>query len=189
MGHERNKPTEVRRSNTGLLRRFAKDENGAYAIEFALVGIPFIMLIFGIIVLGLYFFVTFSLENAVERAGRLLRTGQAQVAGMTTDQFKTEVCNRAPGFIDCDSKVRVNVAAWSGFGDINPPACTDAGTGELIPDPPVEPVPGAAGEVVLVTVCYEWTLAGRLPFLKVGQMANGAALIQASTTFRTEPYQ
>jgi hypothetical protein len=39
-----------------------------------------------------------------------------------------------------------------------------------------------------VTVCYEWELAGKIPFLNLANMANGSALIQASTTFRTEPY-
>jgi hypothetical protein len=171
----------------GFLRRFRRNEDGAYAVEFALVGLPFVMLLFGIIIVGLYFFVTFSLENAVERAGRLIRTGQAQVAGMTTDQFKAEVCSRTVSLIDCAGKVRVNVAAWNSFGAISPPSCTNSG-GDLIPDPPPSAVPGDAGAVVLVTVCYEWELAGQLPFLKVGKMGNGSALIQASTTFRTEPY-
>lgn len=179
----------ARRRHTHLLRRLARNEDGSTAIEFAVVGLPFIMLLFGIIVLGLYFFITFSLENAVERAGRLIRTGQAQTAGMTTDQFKTQVCNNAPTISDCAQNVRVNVASWDGFGDINPPTCTNGATGELIPEPAVEPVPGAAGAVVLITVCYEWELAASIPFLRVGKMGNGSALIQASTTFRTEPYQ
>ena len=171
----------------GFLNRFRKNEDGVYAVEFALVGIPFVMLLFGIIVIGLYFFVTFSLENAVERAGRMIRTGQAQVANMTTDQFKDEVCSHTVSLIDCTGKVRVNVASWNSFGAITPPSCTDAG-GDLIPEPPVGAVPGDAGDVVLITVCYEWELAGQLPFLEVGKMANGSALIQASTTFRTEPF-
>ena len=41
---------------------------------------------------------------------------------------------------------------------------------------------------MLVTTCYEWQLAGSMPFLRLGHMNNGSALIQASTTFMTEPY-
>lgn len=173
----------------GLITRLRRDENGFTAVEFALVATPFLGLLFGIIAVGLYFFVQFSLENAVEQASRLIRTGQAQTSNppMTTAQFKTEVCNRAPSFLDCGGKVRVNVQVFNSFSAINPPSCTDAG-GNLIPDPPTNSVPGQAGEIVFVNVCYEWELAGKIPFLKLGHLANGAALIQAATTFRTEPF-
>ena len=101
--------TRLRRP--GLLARLRRDENGFTAVEFALVATPFLALLFGIIAVGLYFFVQFSLENAVEQASRMIRTGQAQTREppMTTAQFKTEICNRAPSFIDCGGKVRVNV--------------------------------------------------------------------------------
>ncbi|MEZ5845012.1 MAG: TadE/TadG family type IV pilus assembly protein [Hyphomicrobiaceae bacterium] len=172
-----------------FLDRLRRDENGFTAVEFALVATPFLALLFGIIAVGLYFFVQFSLENAVEQASRLIRTGQAQTREppMTTAQFKTEICNRAPSFIDCGGKVRVNVQVFNSFSAVTSPSCTDNG-GNLIPDPPVSNVPGQAGEIVFVNVCYEWELAGKIPFLKLGKLGNGAALIQAATTFRTEPY-
>lgn len=170
-------------------RRVRDDEAGFTAVEFAMVAMPFLMLLFGTIAVGLYFFVTFSLENAVEKASRLIRTGQAQTSSppMTTTQFKTMVCNEAPSFIDCTNKLRVNVAVATSFSALTAPSCTDS-SGNLVPDPAASNVPGAAGDAVLVTVCYEWDLAGQIPFLKLGKMANGSALIQAATTFRTEPY-
>ncbi|MEL6227822.1 MAG: TadE/TadG family type IV pilus assembly protein [Pseudomonadota bacterium] len=170
-----------------FLSRFSRNQDGTTAVELAMVAVPFLGLVFGIMAAGLYFFVTFSMENAVERAARMIRTGQAQVAGMTTAQFKQEVCNRAPAFVDCDGKMRVNVAIFDSFGAVDPPGCTND-SGQLIPDPVDEAVPGQAGEIVLVTVCYEWELAGKMPFIKVGKMGNGSALIRASTTFRTEPF-
>ena len=166
---------------------FGRDERGFTAVEFAMVAMPFLMLLFGTIAVGLYFFTTFTLENAVEKAARQIRTGQAQMAGKTTSQFKDDVCSYAPGYVDCVGNLRVNVASFSSFSAIAPPSCTDS-AGDLIPDPTPAAVPGAAGDVVLVTVCYEWELAGALPFLKLGDMNNGSAMIQASTTFRTEPY-
>lgn len=177
------KPPRLKTFAAGFLR----DERGFTAVEFAMVALPFLMLLFGTIAVGLYFFTTFTLENAVEKAARQIRTGQAQTSGKTTAQFKSDVCSFAPGYVDCANKLRVNVAAFSSFGGIVAPSCTDTG-GNLIPEPAPTAVPGAAGDVVLVTVCYEWELAGALPFLKLGDMQNGSAMIQASTTFRTEPY-
>ena len=170
------------------IRRLRDDESGVTAIEFGMVAVPFLMFVFGIISLGLFFFVTFSLENGVEQAARLVRTGQAQTANMTTDEFKQRVCDQLPTFVDCTNKLRVSVVEFTTFAGISEPQCTDAG-GSLIPEGAAANVPGAAGQVVLVTACYEWGLAGEMPFLKLGNMGNGAALIRASTTFRTEPFE
>jgi Flp pilus assembly pilin Flp len=170
-----------------VLTRWRVDENGVTAVEFAMVGMPFFMMLFGIMAVGLIFFTTFALESAVEESARLIRTGQAQESGMTKAQFKAEVCSRAPRYVDCDGKIRVNVQSFSNFSDIVPPSCLDGG-GNLVPPAGTVFHPGAVSEVVLVTVCYEWELAGKIPFLQLGSMTNGAALIQTSTTFRTEPY-
>ena len=53
---------------------------------------------------------------------------------------------------------------------------------------------GGASTVVLVSVCYEWDLS--IAFANVpywisptkAKMGNGATMIQASTTFTSEPY-
>ncbi len=171
-----------------LFARWRSDAQGATAIEFAMVAMPFLMLLFGIIGVGLYFFTTFTMENAVEQASRLLRTGQAQVAGYTASQFKAKVCEFVPGFVDCDSKVRVNVMSYADTTNITAaslPKCLTAG-GALSAGN--QYAPGGASEVVLVWVCYEWDLARAIPFLNLGDMSNGSRLIQATTVFRSEPY-
>lgn len=171
-----------------LVRRWRHDRSGTTAIEFAIVGGPFIMMLFGIMGVGIYFFTTFSLENAVEQAGRLIRTGQAQQDGMTSAQFKQKVCDLAPTFVDCTSKLRVNVMNYPDSEAITPaslPQCLDAG-GNL--SSTTNYSTGGGSEVVLIWVCFEWTFASKIPFLRLGNMGNGSRLIQAATTFRTEPY-
>ncbi len=171
-----------------LARKLEQDRSGTTAIEFAMVGLPFFMFLFGIFGLGLYFFTTFSLENAVDQASRLIRVGMVQQSGMTATEFKQEVCKHLPPFVDCSDKMRVNVQNYSDFGSIAAPSCTDS-EGNLVPPDSTTYKTGASSEIVLVTVCYQWDLAGALPFLKLGDMPNGAALIQASATFLTEPYE
>ena len=97
------------KKRAGNLRR---DESGSAAIEFAMVSFPFLALLFGIMAVGLYFFTTFSTENAVEQASRPIRTGEAQAAGLTRDQFKASVCEKLPVYVDCSSKLRVNVMSF-----------------------------------------------------------------------------
>ena len=56
--------------------RFRHDTGGVVTIEFALLALPFFMLMFGIILVGLHHFTTFSLENAIDVASRQLRIEQ-----------------------------------------------------------------------------------------------------------------
>lgn len=167
---------------------FKKNEDGQTVIEFAMVVIPFLMILFGIMGLGLFFFTTFALENAVERAGRLVRTGQVAAENMSAADFKAKVCRLAPDFVDCDSNLNVYVQAFPDTSaSLTPMDCLDgAGTG-LNPGTAYDP--SAPDQVMLVTACYKWELPAILPFIDLGNMGDtGYRLIQAVTTFRTEPF-
>ena len=53
---------------------FSKDVRGSVLIEFALVSIPFFMLLFGVLEVGIIFFGNSMLEKATSDAARLIRT-------------------------------------------------------------------------------------------------------------------
>lgn len=180
----------------GRLQRWRRDQRGTTAVEFGFVGVPFLMLCFGVITVGLHFLTTYWLENAVERASRKIRTGEAQstAAPMSVKNFRESICDPSggAGLIDC-GKLKVHVQSWADLVNVQPKACLDAngnvGASAGADTDNISNFSGGAGAFVLVTVCYEWELAARLPFLRLGKMNNGSALIQAATTFKTEPYQ
>jgi hypothetical protein len=112
---------------------------------------------------------------------------------MTVGAFKDLVCDAAGSYIDCN-KVAVIVqhaATWSG---VSPQSCTD-GSGNMVgstgsSDELISKYAGGASEVVLVTLCYKWDLAKNFEFLQLGTGSNGSgpAMIQASTAFKSEPF-
>lgn len=171
-----------------LLACLRRDARGVTAIEFAMVATPFLALLFGIIGVGLFFFTTFSLENGVDQAARLLRTGQAQEAGLTASQFKTKVCDYVPNLVDCQGKVRVNVLSFQDAGDITADALPTCLNGDNTLSGATEYVPGGPSQIVVVWACYEWELSSKIPFINLGNMAGGSRLIQATAVFRSEPY-
>jgi Flp pilus assembly protein TadG len=59
-------------------RRARRDDRGAAAVEFALVMLPLLYLIFGIIQYGMYFYATQSGTSAVGEAVRRLTVGNCQ---------------------------------------------------------------------------------------------------------------
>src|SRR5262245_55624321 len=125
----------LQRTRAAALRlwpRWRKDDSGVTAIEFAIVAMPFLMLLFGIMSVCLYFFANFTIENAVWQASRAIRTGQVQqsqgaYAGAVTNDdrkkaFKKALCAKAPTFLDCATKAVVIVQTNANFTGITEPS-------------------------------------------------------------------
>src|SRR3954453_20236788 len=83
------------------LRAFGRRDDGAAAVEFAIVLAPFLAMLFAILETALVFFAGQTLETAAAESARLLLTGQAQTAGFTQTQFKEAVCAKIAGLFDC----------------------------------------------------------------------------------------
>ena len=92
-----------------------RQQDGAAAVEFGLVAVPFLGLTFAILETALVFFAGQTLETAVADSARLIMTGQAQTAGWTKDDFKTAVCNHIYGLFDCANGIYVDVQSYPVF--------------------------------------------------------------------------
>lgn len=177
-----------------------RDENGASAVEFAMLALPFFLFILAIIGYGLYFFTGTWLDYAVESASRKIRTGEVNTAGsqrsdkqMTVDEFRQLVCQDGQPAIDC-GKLSVIVQHASDWSGISPQSCTDGngkmtgstGSGSDV----LSQYSGEASDVVLVTACYQWDLGSQFSFLKLaGDGGNGGPVImQSASAFKSEPY-
>ncbi|HSV41362.1 MAG TPA: TadE/TadG family type IV pilus assembly protein [Nocardioidaceae bacterium] len=74
--------TAIQRIARSLPRaRSRKDESGAAAVEFALVLVPFLILVFGLIQYGIYFFGVQAGSHAANSAVRQLSVGNCQASG------------------------------------------------------------------------------------------------------------
>lgn len=100
---------------TQSLRRFSHSDRGATAVEFAIVGPPFIMIIGATIETGMMMFTEYMLQSAVNDASRLVRTGQAQTAPLSASQFKATICKTASLMVDCSGAVTVYVRSDANF--------------------------------------------------------------------------
>jgi Flp pilus assembly protein TadG len=104
-----------------MIRRFGRDENGIYAVEFGLVAIPFFALLFAIIETAFAFWAGQILDATMQGAARQVLTGRAQSAAITDiATFKsTYLCPSLPAFIPC-ADVAVDVRPASSFAMIPP---------------------------------------------------------------------
>jgi Flp pilus assembly protein TadG len=167
-------------------RRFARQQDGAAAVEFALVALPFFALIFAILETALVFFAGQTLETAVSDTGRLIMTGQAQSAGFSQADFKTQVCARlAGGLFDCTNGVYVNVKSYTSFGTVNttaPVANSQFDTTKM------NYTPGTPGCIVAVSLYYQWPVYVSMLGDNLSNLNGGKRLLAATSVFRNEPY-
>ena len=187
-------PLSTRAPRLGATRTFLgrakRNEDGTTAIEFAIVAIPFFMFIFGLMGVSSYFFIMTSVEKGMDQASRYIKTGQAQNLDWTVKQFKEKICEKAGSWVKC-SKVQVFVQKFADWNLVQPQPCLANSTSVINTSNPSDKIAqyaGAANDIVLVTACYKWDFAAKLPYLDLGQMNDGALMMQAATTFRTEPY-
>ncbi len=174
-----------RRRRSAFVRLFGRDRSGASALEFGIVAAPFFALLMALLEVSLVFFGSFTLENAVDRAARLIRTGQAQQAGFSQAQFKQSVCDNVYALIDCASGLKIEVVRFENFNDISLQDPLD-GDGELKDGFGYDP--GNGGDVVVVRAFYEWDLIAAFPGIGLGNMAGGNRLLAAAAAFRNEPF-
>lgn len=168
-----------------LLLRFAAARRGTTAIEFAIIALPFCVLMFGIIELGLVFMVSVTLQNATDNAARQIRTGQFQTSGGNTkDAFKTLVCDRMAWLAaPCQTKLTVAVQTFADFNTAGTAWTPAAAAATCFST-------GAPGDIVLVRSYYEWDVFTPLlnkALVNMGTSSN-KRLISTVASFRNEPY-
>ncbi|MBL8905369.1 MAG: pilus assembly protein [Rhizobiales bacterium] len=171
----------------GLIRRFIKDREGVTAVEFALVGAPFLYLLCVIFETGLMLFSEYIIENGVSRASRMIRTGQVQINGMSSAQFKNEICGKLADFLDCKNKLHVDVRKFSNFSSISLPSAYNGNELSADVTTAAKFQPGVALDVVVVRAYYEWDLF--VPGLsQLANLSGGRRSLTAGAAFRNEPY-
>lgn len=178
------KPLQQRKTVRRFVR-FARNRRGATAVEFALIALPFFVLMMAIIETFLLFFASQTIETATNRGARLIRTGQAQDAGLTATEFKSEICGAMRGLFNCEDNLFVDVRTYQFFDDVDMGKPIDE-DGNLVQNYLYEP--GDAGEVVVVRAFYEWPIHTNVLRLGLVSLSNGRHLIAAATAFRNEPF-
>ena len=169
------------------VRRLARREDGAAAIEFGMVAAPFLALMFAIMETALVFFASQTLETAVADSARLIMTGQAQSQSFDAAAFKNAVCNKIGGLFNCSGGVYVDVKTYSSFGSVDNSSPVDA-NGNLKTSG-FGYTPGGPGDIVVVRLMYQWPVYASLLGFNLGDMAGNKRLLMATAAFRNEPYQ
>lgn len=166
---------------------WANDNRGVAAVEFALVAVPFLFLLMGIMEVALLFAVSTALENGINEASRSIRTGEFQNSGGTASTFRNAVCSELLGLLPCDENLFIDVRTFDSFGNSSDESPIDPDTQQLNDDD-FQFNPGEREEVVVARVFYEWELITPGLTAPLVNLAGNRRLIRSTTAFRNEPF-
>ena len=173
-------------------RRLLCREDGAAAVEFALVAAPFLALMFAIIETALVFFAGQYLETVVADSGRLIMTGQVQTQGLSQSQFLNQVCAKIVALFNCSALI-VDVQKYTAYSGANTSLPLSNGNLTFATDAQGHPItsfqPGGPGDIVVARIMYEWPVWVWFPGLaSLSDMNNKRRLLMATAAFTNEPY-
>jgi Flp pilus assembly protein TadG len=169
-------------------RRFCADEHGATAVEFAMISVPFLALLFAIFETAFVFFCQQGVETAVAEAARAIMTGQAQAnsAVTTAAQFRDAyICNPTspqkkvfPAFLTCSNLIVDVRVATSGFSSANMAK-------DFASNPTTSYCTGGSGSIVIVRAIYPLPVYLDILSMATSSLkssASGSATVTAGQT-------
>lgn len=179
----------------GAIRRLRRERDGATAVEFGLLILPFMLTLLGVFELGYTFFMMSALDSAARTSARAVMTGAVSTAGMTAGSFRTGiVCPRLPSNFDCAS-VFINVTVVpAGTSPTGYYSYVNSAQSALLV-PPLDSsansfCPGSGGQYVVLQLLYPTSaftqlFAGRSTATYQGKKVN---VLMSTATFKAEPY-
>lgn len=166
-----------------ILKKFHRKEDGATAVEFALIAVPFFLVFLALFEMSTMLLAQYELQQAMSSAARAIRTGQARSGLSLTDFRNNYVCPHLT-FVRCN-ELKIEAKNFSSFGSVS---FTNADEAYL--DDPSKKLPfsiGGPSEVMAIRIFYKWKfftpLLGRL----MGRNGN-TRYLAVGTVFRNEPY-
>ncbi len=175
------------------LYRFTKSESGTAAVEFALVSIPFFLILFSILEQGYYFLGNRLIDAGVNEISRQVRTRQITAGNTSEVEFKRALCSQTLMAIFNCEKLSVDVRTIATFEKPAEPPVLDDGqldtTGFGF-------APGGRSTINVIRVYYDWPTildwgniakAGWGAITGAGMGNNGYRRIVGSAAFLNEP--
>lgn len=172
-------PTRSPAHGRGWLRRFGRDRQGSTAVEFGLLALPFLFIVFATLEIALLFMGELSLDSAVDRVGREVRTGQLDTDDMTADKFRKRICDNMTGLLDC-AKLKIDLRAYSAYGDIDPAAPANGDYSSFKFER------GGPGKIMALRVYYAWPVFTDI--MRSSLSGKSGFLLASVAAFRTENY-
>lgn len=167
------------------IKKWRYNRDGSTAVEFALIGIPFIFLVVGIIEMALMFTAQSLLEASTAEAAREIRTGAVQQTS-GEQGFIDALCDYAAILIPCGD-LQYQVVAMENFGEaVDFPDAAFDENGDLI-DQQFDA--GGVSDVVMIRTAYKYPIKTPMMQLMLTNNGDSSRIMLSTIVLQTEPYE
>lgn len=167
-----------------LLRAFSKDRKGSAAIEFAILALPFFVVIFAIAEIAVMFFVDSGLDAALHRAVRQVRVGVAKSGNWNAVKFKEQVCKELSFSFGCSQSLKVRAVLVTNMASVDKISPITNGALNVKEDFNL----GDSGSYVLVQAFMPWDPVFSLYAVSSARLSDGSYVLGSSELIKNEPF-
>nr|WP_224665252.1 TadE/TadG family type IV pilus assembly protein [Mesorhizobium sp. ES1-1] len=176
------------------LTRFFRDRRGSTALEFAILALPFALLVFAILESCISFAGQEVMANITDDIARQLRTGQLKPPDVAGTKLRDKICSRLEIIVsqDCPNLLLVDLRQYATFADAAS-ASFQIKNGEVVLMQGANPqpfaiAPGLAETKNMLRVFYKWPVMTDLMAKSMANLNGGKTLHFASVTWQNEPF-
>jgi Flp pilus assembly protein TadG len=164
--------------------KFVGDRKGSAAIEFAILALPFFVVIFAIAEIAVMFFVDSGLDAALHKAVRQVRVGVAKTGSWDATKFKDVVCGELSYSFDCATKLKVRATVVTDMSSIVKTSPISGGNLAVTEDFNL----GDSGSYVLVQAFLPWNPVFKLYSISSAQLSDGSYVLGSAELIKNEPF-
>jgi len=172
--------------------RFQRNREGATAIEFGILAVPFCLLLFAILESCISFAAQQVMSNVTDDVAREIRTGRLLAANINATSMQKKICDRleivvaknCPG-LEIDLRDFATFAAAAAAAPIK---FTGTGASQDIDKTGFAVRAGGAETINMLRVFYRWPVMTDLMRLSMSNIKNKETLLFATTTWINEPF-
>lgn len=167
---------------------FLRNREGATAIEFAVLALPFCLLVFAILESCISFAAQQLLMNATDEVARQLRTGQLKEAAATEAEVHSRICGKLEILVakDCPG-LEIDLRSFTTFEQAALIRTKFASGGDIdTSDFVVDPGPSLSRN--MLRVYYRWPVITDFMRRYMSNLPDGKTLLFATATWQNEPF-
>jgi Flp pilus assembly protein TadG len=171
---------------------FMRSRRGSAAVEFALIALPLVAIIFAALQFAIILLAQQELNRAADETGRAVMTGKisstsGQTGYLSQSDFQKKVCSYLVALFNC-SNLMINMQTASSFSA----ASTSTPSYATLQNNSWSYQTGSHGstpQVIVLQVMYEWPIFSSLFGFNLATLPNGTRLLVATSVFMNEPSQ
>lgn len=174
-------------------RGFLKNRDGATVVEFALLAMPFILLIFAIIESCISFAAQEVMQNAADDYGRQFRTGKIQIGTLTQTEFRQKICDRIEVFVGegclAGTHLKIDLRSFTTFQQAADAVANIDKNDELSVSGGFKYEPGRSQSINMLRLYYEWPVMTDILRTQMSDLKKKRYTLHfAAAVWQNEPY-